>query len=893
MTTTPNSEDSADLWSDGGDDNVDSGRVATIKTAPDRQPLRLPGYPLAYQFLFLAPLHLVHSRKGALTSLIGINEAKEESDGDDNHDIEVLLNRAAISKRLTEARKQPAEDEEEKYSQSDFEQSDTESKNLSTPLEAVSEMIMPDVNHHLHDNRGVNHRLDPPSVSTTNKFIAREIHHHVAAPMRRRSTQEVTIPVVAAKACPRCGGSFGLFGGEGTMLKGEVVSALGGGYCRKCKSCAVCMYVRDYLDRRKNLAMTKDEIREENAELRRWIKRLARTAELAVPAIDKLMRAEARSKRCSPATGGRRDNNRTPQRRDGASPIRMIPFMDQRHVDDNIAGTKKMLIAANGELETLRRKHLRALDKKREAAIQAEGDALDVEIEKLRKAIRALKTETSRNDRDLTRAAKLEQEDPIVGGGMSGRVMAQQREEQQLRVEAERWHEKNRKMALEIEASEEQIQALAQKEADLAAKLENIRQRDSVVSPEGYHRRRVEEGRQKEMKAKLEKRKAELEEEVNTLTKAIEQSQRSLVRTRRAYERDRQRLESEIKELEGRVAEAAALERQRISEHVRLYCSLPHHIRQGLPRTLRPDYAELMRNRGHVAQSGAPMGEDSRGASTATSERAGSPSGRGGLSARRVGKGAGMPSPDFTAIKERAKHISDATADIADAVDKRRQRRHDQLAHLDEGHSDNDDTAQQSVTQERHSIEEDDKTHGIVVHSHMEGKQTSDGNDVMDEETVQINEQPVPQSRAKIEPEKALPNLDALFSCDVVNSNSLMEVSPDTEEKPSLALSKEAAASPPLEASPLDTLFVTRVADGEKLVSDGKSDITSAIHGAPYNNIISNSFRNDRDDDKKLVETKEEEGIVIDRERHAATAAAAVNAEDEQEKPRFGRRAAP
>lgn len=42
-------------------------------------------------------------------------------------------------------------------------------------------------------------------------------------------------------------------------------------------------------------------IGEENTELRRWIKHLARTAELAVPAIDKLMRLQA-AKRGSMAT---------------------------------------------------------------------------------------------------------------------------------------------------------------------------------------------------------------------------------------------------------------------------------------------------------------------------------------------------------------------------------------------------------------------------------------------------------------------------------------------------------------------------------------------------------------------------------------------------------------
>lgn len=74
--------------------------------------------------------------------------------------------------------------------------------------------------------------------------------------------------------------------------------------------------------------------------------------------------------------------------------------------------------------------------RERGVALQVENEALDSEIEGLRKAIRALseastgaacmmicmhsETEVSRNDWDLNRVVKLDQEDPS-GGGLVGR----------------------------------------------------------------------------------------------------------------------------------------------------------------------------------------------------------------------------------------------------------------------------------------------------------------------------------------------------------------------------------------------------------------------------------------------------------------------------------------
>ncbi|KAF4749089.1 hypothetical protein FOZ62_012093, partial [Perkinsus olseni] len=208
--------------------------------------------------------------------------------------------------------------------------------------------------------------------------------------------------------------------------------------------------------------------------------------------------------------------------------------------------------------------------------------------------------------------------------------MAQQREEQQLRVEAERWHEKNRKIVADIEALERQMPSLIQKEADLAAMLRDLKQRGEEESPI-HHRNRsgsAAEDQQRETRIQLEARKTQLEAEVANLTRVIDQSQRNLMRSRRTHERDRLRLEAEMKDLEERLAQATSLERQHINEHVRLYCTLPSHVKCSLPRALRPDYSELIRNREHIPR-GLPMGEDSRGASTATSERAGSPSRRG------------------------------------------------------------------------------------------------------------------------------------------------------------------------------------------------------------------------------------------------------------------------
>ncbi|KAF4749090.1 hypothetical protein FOZ62_012093, partial [Perkinsus olseni] len=202
------------------------------------------------------------------------------------------------------------------------------------------------------------------------------------------------------------------------------------------------------------------------------------------------------------------------------------------------------------------------------------------------------------------------------------------------------------------QALERQMPSLIQKEADLAAMLRDLKQRgeEELSQSPIHHRNRsgsAAEDQQRETRIQLEARKTQLEAEVANLTRVIDQSQRNLMRSRRTHERDRLRLEAEMKDLEERLAQATSLERQHINEHVRLYCTLPSHVKCSLPRALRPDYSELIRNREHIPR-GLPMGEDSRGASTATSERAGSPSRRG--LARKTAEDS-APSPDLMAIK--------------------------------------------------------------------------------------------------------------------------------------------------------------------------------------------------------------------------------------------------
>ncbi|KAF4745106.1 hypothetical protein FOZ62_030845, partial [Perkinsus olseni] len=341
-----------------------------------------------------------------------ISRAPRSVSDDDGEDTDRVLNRAALNQRLASNTKQKytadGDDEsDEKYSQSDFEPSEGMlSREESTPLEAVSEMIMPEERKAREPRsdayfmtaltRAVDpgHRKESDPTRTgarVGSLLLKKPEVPRKSSARESVSEGLRIPV-GAKQCPRCGGSFGVFGGEGSMLKSDVVSALGGGYCRNCKSCGVCIYVRDYLDKRRNMAMTWDQIREENAELRRWIKRLAHTAELAVPAIDRLMRAEAaeRSNKFSPAVQRHVHNRLQPGGRNTSPSRRMLPTMDSRHVESNIAGTKKMLDAANKELKRLRKTHERAVDKQRELALEAERQALDTEIDKLRKAVRAL-----------------------------------------------------------------------------------------------------------------------------------------------------------------------------------------------------------------------------------------------------------------------------------------------------------------------------------------------------------------------------------------------------------------------------------------------------------------------------------------------------------------------
>lgn len=53
-----------------------------------------------------------------------------------------------------------------------------------------------------------------------------------------------------------------------------------------------------------------------------------------------------------------------------------------------------------------------------------------------------------------------------------------------------------------------------------------------------------------------------------------------------------------------------------ISEHVKLYSSLPHDVKKSLPRSLRPDYSELIRKRNHSPKGLYTGGGGSHGASS-------------------------------------------------------------------------------------------------------------------------------------------------------------------------------------------------------------------------------------------------------------------------------------
>ncbi|KAF4700999.1 hypothetical protein FOZ63_007649, partial [Perkinsus olseni] len=252
-----------DLWDEEDDEGMsvsspaahnDNGfRTASMKL--NEAGLRLADIPSSR-----APSRIVvplssYSRSGVVvadcTGGAGVPMARP-----DGEDTDRVLNRAALNQRLASNTKQTYtadgdddDESDEKYSQSDFEPSEGMlSREQSTPLEAVSEMIMPEERKAREPRsdayfmtaltRAVDpgHRKESDSTRTgarVGSLLLKKPEVPRKSSARENVSEGLRIPV-GAKQCPRCGGSFGVFGGDGSMLKADVVSALGGGYCRNC-----------------------------------------------------------------------------------------------------------------------------------------------------------------------------------------------------------------------------------------------------------------------------------------------------------------------------------------------------------------------------------------------------------------------------------------------------------------------------------------------------------------------------------------------------------------------------------------------------------------------------------------------------------------------------------